>query len=63
MEDLLTPADAARVLGVAPATVRDMARRGVLRVASRTVRGNRLFAHRDVEALAAKRKRQHGRGA
>jgi excisionase family DNA binding protein len=54
-EPLLTPADAARVLGVTPSTVRLMAKRRVLRVARVTEGGNRLFRRADVEALARKR--------
>jgi len=52
---LLTPADAARILGVAPATVRQMAKQGTLPLAALTERGNRLFARRAVNALARKR--------
>lgn len=63
MEILLTAADAARILNVAAATVRQMENRGTLRAAQRTERGIRLFRRRDVEALAAKRKRQLARGA
>jgi excisionase family DNA binding protein len=55
-KSLLTPGDAARVLGVAPATVRLMARTGRLRVAETTKRGIRLFTHEDVHALAELRK-------
>jgi len=54
-EPLLTPADAARVLGVTPSTVRLMAKRRVLRIARVTEGGNRLFRRADVEALARKR--------
>jgi len=54
-EPLLTPADAARVLGVTPSTVRLMAKRRVRRVARVTEGGNRLFRRADVEALARKR--------
>ena len=53
--DYLTPADASRILGVAPATVRQMARSGTLPVAARTESGNRLFERKAVEALATKR--------
>ena len=53
--DFLTPADAARILGVVPATVREMARQGTLPVAAVTEGGNRLFDRRAVEALARKR--------
>lgn len=51
----LTPADAALLLRVTPATVRQMVRRGALTPAATTERGNRLFTRKDVEALARKR--------
>jgi excisionase family DNA binding protein len=50
MDDLLSPADAARLLGVVPATVRQMERDGRL-PAQRTVGGMRLFRREDVERL------------
>jgi excisionase family DNA binding protein len=56
MKRLLTSSDAARILGVAAATVRQMAKRGVLRIAAVTDGGNRLFASEDVEALLARRR-------
>lgn len=56
MKRLLTSSDAARILGVAAATVRQMAKRGTLRVAAITDSGNRLFASEDVEALLARRR-------
>ncbi len=56
-DDFLTPADAARLLGVAPATVRQMARQGTLVVAAKTERGNRLFDRRAVEVLVRKREK------
>lgn len=52
--DLLSPADAAKVLGLTPAAVVAMATRGAL-PAIRTAGGRRLFTRRDVEALAAQR--------
>ena len=58
MEKLLTPADAARILGVTPAAVRDMARRGRLAVAVLTHGGNRLFRREAVERLARLRATQ-----
>ncbi len=54
MDPLLTPADAARILGVVPATVRLMAETGRL-PALRTESGMRLFRREDVERLAAAR--------
>lgn len=63
MSQLLTPSDAARLLGVTPAAVREMARRGALPVASTTLSGNRLFSKRDVERAARRRataRRGHG---
>jgi excisionase family DNA binding protein len=53
--NFLTPADAGRLLGVAPATVRQMAREGTLPVAATTEGGNRLFERRAVDALVRKR--------
>ena len=59
MERLLSPADAARVLGVTPAAVRQMERRGELKAATRTESGIRLFERSTVEQLA-KRRRSKG---
>ena len=59
----LSTADASRVLGVTPATVRLMARRGDLPVAAMTEGGMHLFRRTAVEALARKRSRhQAARG-
>jgi excisionase family DNA binding protein len=55
METLLSVADASRILGVTPQTVRLMVRRGVLVVAAQTEGGIRLFRRADVERLAADR--------
>ncbi len=52
---LLSPSEAGRILGVAPATVRQMARNGTLAVSATTEGGNRLFDRKTVEALALKR--------
>ena len=58
----LSTADAARVLGVTPATIRLMARRGDLPVAAMTEGGIHLFRRTAVEALARRRaKRQQAR--
>jgi excisionase family DNA binding protein len=54
MEQFLTAADAARILGVVPATVRQMALSGRL-PALRTEGGVRLFRRDDVERLKAER--------
>jgi excisionase family DNA binding protein len=56
MDDFLSPADAARLLGVVPATVRQMERDGRL-PAQRTAGGMRLFRREDVERLAQERAR------
>lgn len=56
----LTPAEAARILGTVPATVRQMAREGKLEVAATTEGGNRLFDRKAVEALHAKRYERKG---
>jgi excisionase family DNA binding protein len=56
---LLTSADAARRLGVAPATVRLWERLGRL-PATRTLSGTRLFRLADVERLVEERTRKAG---
>ena len=53
--DLLTPADAARILGLSVDMVRILANGGQLATAAKTVRGARLFRRDDVEELAAAR--------
>jgi excisionase family DNA binding protein len=53
--DLLTTADAARILGLSADMVRLLARDGRLRPAAETVRGLRLFRREDVDALADER--------
>jgi excisionase family DNA binding protein len=55
VESLLSVADASRILGVTPQTVRLMARQGTLPLATRTEGGMRLFRRADVERLAAER--------
>ena len=52
MERLLTVADAARILGVVPARVRQLANEGQLPPAATTVSGTRLFRLEDVQRLA-----------
>jgi len=59
-DQLMTPADAAPILGISPSMVRVLERRGRL-PALRTVSGTRLFWRRDVEALAAERLKPGGR--
>jgi excisionase family DNA binding protein len=54
-DDFLTPADVGKLLGVAPATVRQMARQGTLPVAAKTQGGNRLFERQAVNRLLRKR--------
>lgn len=64
MDSLLTPADAARILGVVPATVRTMAISGKLPPTVTTESGIRLFRRSDVERFAAERAalgKQNGR--
>lgn len=53
---LLSPADAARLLGLSADMVRVLARRGRLRPVARSVGGARLFSRADVEWLAAERR-------
>jgi hypothetical protein len=52
--DLFTPTDAARLLGLSVSSVRAVANTGLL-PALRTVSGYRLFRRRDVERLAVDR--------
>ena len=54
----LSTADAARVLGITPATVRLMVRRGDLPVAAMTEGGIHLFRRGHVERLARRRARR-----
>jgi excisionase family DNA binding protein len=62
MTRYLSTADAARVLGVTPAAVRLMVRRGDLSAAAMTEGGIHLFRRAAVEALARRRaKRQQTR--
>ena len=51
----LSRADVSRILGVVPATVRQMEARGTLKAAARTEGGIRLFRRSDVEKLARSR--------
>jgi excisionase family DNA binding protein len=63
VERLLTVADAARILGVVPARVRQLANEGQLPPAATTVRGTRLFRLEDVEQLAEVREAKRNRTA
>ena len=54
----LTAADAAQILGVTPATVRQMAQHGRLRVAATTFSGIRLFDLKDVQRMEQKRQKR-----
>lgn len=58
MEQYLTPADVARRLGITPAAVRAMERRGTIRAIARTERGGRLFDAADVTRLSRQRRRR-----
>jgi DNA-binding transcriptional MerR regulator len=53
----LETADAAKILNVTPATVRQLEQRGQLK-AERTISGTRLFDQPDVERLARERARR-----
>jgi len=55
MTRFLSAADAARILEVTPATVRQMQQRGTLPLAAKTEGGIHLFRREDVEELARKR--------
>ncbi len=59
MGEFLTKADAARVLGITPAAVALLERKGTL-PATRTAGGVRLFAREDVDHLAAIRAARRG---
>jgi DNA-binding transcriptional MerR regulator len=61
MEQLLTAADAARILDVVPARVRQLANEGQLPPVATTVSGIRLFRLKDVEWLAAARAAKRNR--
>jgi excisionase family DNA binding protein len=63
VERLLTVADAARILGVVPARVRQLANEGQLPPAATTLRGTRLFRQEDVEQLARVREAKRNRAA
>lgn len=63
MTTLLGPADAARILRVTPATIRQMEARGVLALAARTEGGMRLFLRKDVEALARTRSQRRSKSS
>jgi excisionase family DNA binding protein len=58
MDLYLSVADAARILGVTPQTVRLMIRTGKLAVTARTVGGIQLFQQEEVERLARERQRR-----
>ena len=55
MQMYLSVADASRILGVTPQTVRLMIKRGTLLVAAKTEGGIHLFRREDVSALAVER--------
>jgi DNA-binding transcriptional MerR regulator len=58
VDTFLSVADASRILGVTPQTVRLMIRRGTLIVSARTVGGIQLFSQDEVERLAAERRQR-----
>ncbi len=55
-EQLVTPAEAGKILDVTPGAVRAIEARGEL-AAMRTLTGRRLYRLRDVEALAEQRRK------
>jgi excisionase family DNA binding protein len=64
MKAYLSTADAARLLGVTPATVRAMEQQGRLRALGRTLGGIRLFRQAEVQRVAtlrASKRRTHAR--
>ena len=60
--DLMTPSDAARILGLSADSVRVLSDNGRL-PAMRTVSGRRLFRRGDVDRLAAQRAQRADDGA
>jgi DNA-binding transcriptional MerR regulator len=58
--DFLMSADVARLLDITPATVRDAANAGRLKVAATTPQGVRLFLREDVEAWRVVRDQRRG---
>lgn len=54
----LTAMDASRILDIGAAQVRDLAKRGKIPVAARTVGGIRLFRREDILALVKQRRRE-----
>jgi DNA-binding transcriptional MerR regulator len=63
VDRLLTVADAARILGVVPARVRQLANEGLLPPTATTVSGTRLFRKEDVEQLARVREAKRHQAA
>jgi len=57
MDLFLSSADASRVLGVTPATIRLMVRRGDLPVAAMTEGGIHLFRRATIDKIATRRAR------
>jgi DNA-binding transcriptional MerR regulator len=55
LDPLLSSADAARILGVTPATVRLMQKRGTLVAAEITTGGIRLYRRSEVDRVDAQR--------
>lgn len=55
MKTYMLVADVARVIGRVPATVKDAANAGRLKVAARTLNGTRLFLAADVEEFKRSR--------
>lgn len=55
MSELLTPADAAKILGLTPAGVRLAANDGRLKVTATTPNGTRLFLREEVERFRRER--------
>ena len=59
---LLAASDAAKILGVTPATVRLMQKRGELPATTKTASGMHLYQLADVKRLAAKRAKNRPNG-
>jgi excisionase family DNA binding protein len=56
---LMSPSEAAKLLGIGTERVRQLERDGRLSAAAKTGQGWRLFKRSDVEKLAAERKSKH----
>jgi excisionase family DNA binding protein len=61
-QQILTPSDAAKILGIGAARVRQLEREGRIH-AQKTLGGNRLFTRDEVDRFAREREQQKASGA